>query len=78
MRQVLKPTDGDVKPFLFSFPPLKWDIQIRSSLNVNRIWIIHFMLFYKGRIVLLFFISKMLSKMVDFALCLLNETGYNG
>ena len=48
MRQVLKPTDGDVKHFLFSFPPLKWDIQIRSSLNVNRIWIIHFMLFYKG------------------------------
>ena len=78
MRQVLKPTDGNVKHFLVSFPPSKWDIQIRSSLNVNRISTIHFMLFYKGRIVLLLFISKMLSKMADFTLCLLNKTGYNG
>ena len=78
MRQVLKPTDGNVKHFLLSFPPSKWDIQICSSLNVNRISTIHFMLFYKGRIVLLLFISKMLSKMADFTLCLLNKTGYNG
>ena len=35
IRQVLKPTDGNVNHFLVSFPPSKWDIQIRSSLNVN-------------------------------------------